>query len=100
MWSDGTRVKIVDIIASIDAFRKIAANPDIKSFLETVTVKKNGDIIEVKSGQKNQHMIELLTYPVIKTDVINAINSGTINTKNYVTSGPYTFGEIVTDKEY
>lgn len=100
MWSDGTRVKIEDIIASIDAFRKIAPNPDMKSFLETVTVKKNGDIIEVKSGQKNQHMIELLTYPVIKTDVINAINSGTINAKNYVTSGPYTFGEVVTDKEY
>ncbi len=100
VWSDGTRVKTDDIIASLDTFKKNASNPDIKSFLETVTIKKNGDNIELKSGQKNPHMIELLTYPIVKSEVINAINSGTISPKNYITSGPYILSEMVTDKEY
>jgi ABC-type transport system substrate-binding protein len=100
VWSDGTRVKTDDIIASIDAFKKNASNPEIKSFLETITIKKNGDNIELKSGQKNPHMIELLTYPIVKSEVINAINSGTISPKNYITSGPYILSEMVTDKEY
>ena len=100
VWSDGTRVKIDDIIASIDTFRKNTTNADMKAFLAIVTTKKNGDSIEIKSTQKNPKMIELLTYPVVKSDNIIAINSGTKKTKNYVTSGPYTFGEMVTDKEY
>lgn len=100
VWSDGTRIKTDDIVASIDAFKKNASNQEIRAFLETVTVKKNGDSIEIKSGQKSPHMIEILTYPIIKTDVIIAIHSGTVTTKNYITSGPYTFGEKVTDKEY
>lgn len=100
VWSDGTRVKTDDIIASIDMFRKTASNPEIKAFLETVTVKKDGDSIEIKSGQKSPRMIEILTYPIVKSDVIIAINSGTINAKNYITSGPYIFGETVTDQEY
>lgn len=100
VWSDGTRIKTDDIIASIEAFKKLAANQEILSFLETVTVKKNGDSIEIKSSQKSPHMIELLTYPIIKSDVIIAIQSGTIDTKKYITSGPYTLSETITDKEY
>lgn len=72
----------------------------MRAFLEMVTTKKNGDSIEIKSTQKNPKMIELLTYPVVKSDIIGDINSGTINTKNYITSGPYTFSEMVADKEY
>lgn len=100
IWSDGTRIKIEDIIASIDNFRKTTSNPDIKAFLDTVTIKKNGEVIEIKSKIKSSHMIDILTYPIIKSDIITAINSGTIDTKNYITSGPYTFWEIITDKEY
>jgi ABC-type transport system substrate-binding protein len=100
VWSDGTRVKTDDIVASFDAFKKSASNQEIRAFFETVTIKKNGDSVEIKSGQKSPHMIEILTYPIIKSDVIVAIYSGTITTKNYSTSGPYTFGEKITDKEY
>ncbi len=100
IWSDGTRIKIEDVIASIDNFRKTTSNPDIKAFLDTVTTKKNGEIIEIKSKIKSSHMIEMLTYPIVKSDIISAINSGTIDTKNYIASGPYTFWEIITDREY
>jgi ABC-type transport system substrate-binding protein len=100
VWSDGTRIKAEDIIASIDAFKKNTPQEEIRDFLETVKVTKNGDNIEIQSSQKSPHMIEILTYPIVKTDVINLINSGTINEKNYITSGPYILGESILDKEY
>ncbi len=100
VWSDGTRIKTDDIIASFDIFRKSAPNNDVRMFLETVKVTKNGDSIDIISTQKSPHMIEILTYPIIKTENIEAIRNGTINAKNYVTSGPYIFSETTLDTEY
>lgn len=100
VWSDGTRIKSDDIIASFDTFRKSAPNSEIRLFLESVTIAKNGDIIDIKSTQKSPHMIEILTYPIIKADNIEAIRNGTVSAKNYVTSGPYIFSESALDTEY
>lgn len=100
IWSDGTRIKTDDIIASIDTFRKNAQNPDIKTFLESVKVTKNGDTVEFKANKKSEHMITILTYPVMRSDTIAPIIDGTIAAKNYVTSGPYIFLEKVADPEY
>lgn len=100
VWSDGTRIKTDDIIASIDMFRRRASNTAIRSFLQGVKVTKNGEGIEIKSSQKSPYMIAILTYPIVRSDVIINIGSGTITTKNYITSGPYILSEIVTDPEY
>jgi ABC-type transport system substrate-binding protein len=100
VWSDGTRIKTDDIIASIDMFRRRASNTAIRSFLQGVKVTKNGEGIEIKSSQKSPYMIAMLTYPIVRSDVIMNIGSGTITTKNYITSGPYILSEIVTDPEY
>lgn len=86
VWSDGTRIKTDDIIASIDTFRKSAPNEEMRLFLETVKITKNGDTIEIKTNQKNSRMIEVLTYPIVKSDTIAAIRDGSINPKTYVTS--------------
>ena len=100
IWSDGTRIKSEDIIASIDAFKRNTTNEDVQAFLNTVKVTKNGESIEIRSTEKNPRMIDILTYPIIKTDVINAIGSGTVNPANYITSGPYILSESILDKEY
>jgi ABC-type transport system substrate-binding protein len=100
VWSDGTRIKLDDIIASIDTFRRTASNSDIRTLLQSVSVSKDGESINIKSTQKSPYMIEVLTYPVVRSDVIAAIGSGTITTKNYITSGPYILSETVTDPEY
>lgn len=100
VWSDATRIKTDDIVSSIDMFRKRAPNKDIRRFLETVTVTKNGDTVELRSTQRSPHMIDILTYPIIRSDIIEKTRSGSIDKQNYVTSGPYIFSEIVTDKEY
>lgn len=100
VWSDGTRIKTDDIIASMDAYRRVISDVNIKLFLETVKITKNGDTIEIKSTKKSPYMIEILTYPIIRSDIIEKILSGSIDTRGYVTSGPYIFGERATDKEY
>jgi ABC-type transport system substrate-binding protein len=100
VWSDGTRIKTDDIIASIDMFRSRASDTEIRSFLQGVKVSKNGEAVEIKSSQKSPYMISILTYPIVRSDVIMNISSGTITTKNYVTSGPYVLSEMVTDPEY
>jgi hypothetical protein len=100
VWSDGTRVKTDDIIASIDMLKRVSQSDEIKLFLEGIKVTKNGDTVEFKSAQKSQHMIEVLTYPIVRSDLITTIGSGTITTKTYVTSGPYIYGETITDQEY
>ena len=64
-------------------------------------MSKKGEGIEITSNQKSQHMIEILTYPIVRSDVISTIGSGTtITPKNYITSGPYTFTETGTDNQY
>ncbi len=100
VWSDGTRVREEDVIESFNAFKKNSTQTEIKNFLSTVNVTKKGDTIEIKSSQKSPHMIEVLTYPIIKKEVIATIGSGTIDPKNYITSGPYILSETVLDKEY
>lgn len=100
VWSDGTRIKTDDIIASMDAFRKSAKNTDIRSFLASVKITKDGENIVLKSSQKSQYMIEVLGYPIIKSDLIAPILSGALSAKNYITSGPYILGETTTDGEY
>ena len=100
IWSDGTRIKVEDIIASIDAFKKNSKNDDMRAFLDTVKVSKNGDLVEIQSTKKSPKMIDILTYPILKMDVIQAINSGTVTPRSYVTSGPYILSETILDKEY
>ena len=43
VWSDGTRIKTDDIIASIETFKKSAPNEEVRAFLETVKITKDGD---------------------------------------------------------
>ncbi len=100
VWSDGTRIKTDDIIASIDTFRSRATNSNIKSLLQWVKVNKKGEGIEITSSKKSQHMIELLTYPIVRSDMIASLGSGIITPERYITSGPYTFTETITDSEY
>jgi ABC-type oligopeptide transport system substrate-binding subunit len=100
VWSDGTRVKIEDAIASVSAFAKHTPSAEMSSWISSLSLKKQGDILEISSKSKNPHMLELLTYPILRSDTIGLIESGTITPATYVTSGPYILMESVTDREY
>ena len=100
VWSDGTRIKLDDIIASIDTYKKSSPKSGMRVFLEQVTLNKNGETLEIRSKIKDENMIEMLTYPIVRSDTITRIRDNTITPQNYVTSGPYTFGESITDTQY
>ena len=101
VWSDGTKVQLDDVIQSIKTFAKSSPSGEIRSFLAGVTINANKDVIEIKSNTKSPQMIEILTYPIVRTDVIELIRSGRIGTNTYVTSGPFILGEIEEkDKTY
>ena len=63
VWSDGTRVKIDDIIASVNEFRNHVSNSEMKVFWETIRLTKDGDAVLIKSPQKN-HAVRNNTLPV------------------------------------
>lgn len=100
VWSDGTRIKIEDIIATINTFKKNAINEDVKKFLSTVKVSKNGENVEITTSSKNPLINDILTYPIVKSSNIEAILSGSIDKKSYITSGPYVFEESIVDEKY
>ena len=66
VWSDGTRVKTDDIITTLEAFKKSAPKEEVRALLETISISKNGDRIEIKSTKKNALIIEMLMYPIVK----------------------------------
>lgn len=100
LWSDGNKVVAADVIGTIDTFRKRAPSDKMRGFLEGVTVKQSGDTLEIRSSTKNNLMIDLLTYPIVRTDMIDRISTERVTANTYITSGPFIFGDTATDKTY
>jgi ABC-type oligopeptide transport system substrate-binding subunit len=100
VWSDSTRVKIEDVIASVSAFAKHTPSADMSNWISSLSLQRQGDVLEIRSKSQSPHMLELLTYPILRSDTIALIEAGTITPATYVTSGPYTLMESVTDPEY
>ncbi len=100
VWSDSTRVKIEDVVASVSAFAKHTPSADMSNWISSLTLQRQGDVLEIRSKTRSPYMLELLTYPILRSDTIALIEAGTITASTYVTSGPYTLMESVTDGEY
>ncbi len=45
-------------------------------------------------------MLDLLTYPIIRSDMIERIKTGRISQEGYITSGPYAFSGREINKEF
>ncbi len=99
-WSDGTAVQNGDVVATINAFQKESQNQKMSKFLDSVTISAKSDGITISSKDKNPLMLELLTYPIIRSDMIEQVLTKRFSSGNYITSGMFAFWEIVTDSEY
>ncbi|MBP9779446.1 hypothetical protein KBD33_02350 [Candidatus Gracilibacteria bacterium] len=99
-WSDGTSVQSGDIIATFDAFRENAIDPKMLSFLKGVAISEQDKKIVITSKTKSPLMMDLLLYPIIRSDMIEQLKTGRFSTGLYITSGLYKFGEIAQDAEY
>jgi hypothetical protein len=87
VWSDGTEIKIDDVVATYQAFRESGTNEKMKSFLGKVAiVSKDGKNIELSSDEKNSLMLDLLSYPILRSDMIERIRTERLGKDAYVTS--------------
>jgi hypothetical protein len=59
----------------------------MKVFLGKVAViQKDDKSIEISSEDKNSLMLDLLSYPVLRSDMIERIRTGRLGKDGYVTS--------------
>lgn len=100
-WSDGTKIQVEDIIATVQAFRANPPNDKMRAFLGWVSVvsKKSG-VVEISSKEKNSLMLDILTYPILRSDMIERIRTERFSGDSYLTSGAYTFLENEKNPQY
>ncbi len=73
----------------------------MKAFLNGVTLSsKDKTSIDLSSKEKNSLMLDLLTYPIIRSDMLERIRTGRLAADGYITSGPYVFVEKDSNTQY
>ncbi len=99
-WSDGTSIQKDDVIKTYKTFGENTADEKMKTFLTGVSIKTEKNTIILQSKTKNPLILDFLTYPILRTDVLEQIRTKRFATGGYVSSGPFVFSEITEDKEY
>jgi MarR-like DNA-binding transcriptional regulator SgrR of sgrS sRNA len=76
-WSDGTMIQTADIEATFQAFKDNPPNEKMKGFLPKVALVTSGTgTIEISTSEKNSLMLDLLSYPILRSDMIERIRTG------------------------
>jgi len=71
------------------------------TFLKNVSfVSKGTNTIEITAKEKNSLILDLLTYPIVRSDMLERIKTGRISPEGYITSGPYKLSETAKDEEH
>lgn len=97
-WSDGTNINSDDIIATINLFKEKAGLQSIKTALSSVNIKIEDKNIIIESAG-NSAIIEALSYPILRTDVIDQLKNNRLKKESYITSGPFIYEEATDDSE-
>lgn len=101
LWSDGTEIQSEDIIATYQAFRNSPPNEKIKNFLGSVSVIATGPkTIEFSAKEKSSLMLDILSYPIVRSDMLERIKTNRLASDGYLTSGSYVFTEKVKNEQY
>jgi hypothetical protein len=73
----------------------------MQAFLGNVSVvSKKANTIEIAAKEKSSLMLDLLTYPILRSDMIERIRTGRLSHEAYITSGAYTFLENEKNAQY
>jgi ABC-type oligopeptide transport system substrate-binding subunit len=100
-WSDGTPIQTDDVVATFQAFKDNPPNEKMKAFLSKVAVvTREGGVIELSADEKNSLMLDLLTYPILRSDIIERIRTDRLGPDGYVTSWAYAFTEKEKNTQY
>ncbi len=101
IWSDGSSVTNDDVIATFNAFKENAGDADVKAALTKASIKTDADnTIIIESPSKDPSIIEAMSYPILRSDVIDQLKNNRLKKESYITSGPFIFSEATDDTEY
>lgn len=100
IWSDGTNITGDDIIATANIFKERASSKTVRTALAGATITSSSGAITIESKTRNNGIIEALSYPILRTDVIDQIRNNRLKKESYITSGPFIFEETFDDQEF
>ncbi len=73
----------------------------MKIFLAGTSIVSSGERkIEIRAKEKNSLMLDLLTYPIVRSDMLERIRTERLSKEGYITSGSYTFLEKDKNTEF
>ncbi len=99
-WSDKSSIQDSDVLATFEAFWKNSPESKMSTFLKGVNIVSSKWKIILTSKSKNPLMLDLLTYPIIRSDMIEQMRTDRFSSGLYITSGLYKFFEEAHDDEY
>ncbi len=101
LWSDGTEIQADDIIATYQAFRNNSSNDKVKAFLGNVSViATDPKTIQFSAKEKNSLMLDILSYPIVRSDMLERIRTNRLSADGYLTSGSYVFTENIKNEQF
>ncbi len=92
LWSDGSKMSSQDVLATYEALKNQSVNPKISELIKSFDISGTGQEFTLKSrAGANPLTLDLLTYPIVRSDMVELIKSKRINKTNFISSGPYTY---------
>lgn len=99
-WSDGTIIQTDDVLATFRGFTEFGENPTMTETLRDTRIEVKDWTIIFNNPNKDIDVLELLTYPIYRSDMVEQMKTNRFTTGSHLTSGQYTFGEQVEDTAY
>jgi ABC-type transport system substrate-binding protein len=99
-WSDDTSIQDDDVVATFQSFRESTKDTKIKSLLQGMSIVASKGVITFESKEKNPLVLDLLTYPIIRSDMLEQIRTNRFSSGNYISSWLFRFSEVANDAEY
>lgn len=101
VWSDGSKITTDDIIATANIFAQNSVNKNISTALKNAKFSTNSTwSITIESNKNNPYIVQAMTYPIIRTDIIDQIKNNRLKKESYITSGPFVYDDTTENAEY
>ena len=101
-WSNGQNITADDIIATFDIIRQTQVNPLYATFLEDITIAKNGNVMSFTTNVNDINILSLFLQPILPKNIIDTLNAESVEWKlsdvNGVFSGIFTVSNIILDE--
>lgn len=101
VWSDGNPIKSEDVVATFQAFGEKSNNKTLSNLFKSIRIESSGTgAFQISTPENNPLMVNILAYPIIRSDVIDQIKNGRIKKESFITSWPFVYEGSVDDTEY